>query len=293
MKLENKIYLYTFFVILMWSTIPSAFKLTLKNVDPINMLFYTSGISLFIFLIIIIGQNNQEYLKSFTKKDYLFSSFLGALNPFIYYIILFEVYRLLPAQEAQPINLIWTILIPFLSWIILKQKIQIKNIFALIISFFGVFILVSHGNFFSLVFSNTFGIFLGIFSAIIWGTFWVYNIKDERKDILKLFLNFFFGFIYITIYLLIVSTITMPSLQSLIGLIYIGAFEMGITFLLWLKIIELSENTAKITNLILLVPFISLIFISLIIGEKILWSSIMGLIFIILGILIQKQNKKI
>ena len=67
---------------------------------------------------------------------------------------------------------------------------------------------------------------------------------------------------------------------------------MGITFLFWLKAIALSENKAKTATLAYLSPFISLIFITLILGEKLFLSSITGLILIVGGILLQQINFK-
>jgi drug/metabolite transporter (DMT)-like permease len=37
------------------------------------------------------------------------SAITGALNPFGYYLILFKAYSLLPAQLAQPLNMIWPV----------------------------------------------------------------------------------------------------------------------------------------------------------------------------------------
>ncbi len=63
---------------------------------------------------------------------------------------------------------------------------------------------------------------------------------------------------------------------------------MGITFLLWLKALKLSKTTANVANLAYLAPFFSLVVISLVVGEKILVSTVIGLIFIIGGIILQK-----
>jgi drug/metabolite transporter (DMT)-like permease len=67
---------------------------------------------------------------------------------------------------------------------------------------------------------------------------------------------------------------------------------MGLTFLFWSKALKLSETTAKISNLIFLSPFLSLIFINTILNEAILASTFIGLIFIISGILLQRRLNK-
>jgi len=74
----------------------------------------------------------------------------------------------------------------------------------------------------------------------------------------------------------------------LLGACYVGFFEMGITYIIWLMALKLSATTAKVTNLIYLSPFTSLIFIHFIVGEKILISTITGLVLIIAGIVWQQ-----
>ena len=63
---------------------------------------------------------------------------------------------------------------------------------------------------------------------------------------------------------------------------------MGITFLLWLKALKLSKTTAHVASLVYLAPFFSLVVISFVVNEKILLSTIIGLIFIVGGIILQK-----
>jgi drug/metabolite transporter (DMT)-like permease len=74
--------------------------------------------------------------------------------------------------------------------------------------------------------------------------------------------------------------------------IYVGLFEMGITFVLWLKALQLSESTARISNLIYITPFLSLVLIRFILKEHIFLTSVAGLVLIIVGIIIQKLNSK-
>jgi drug/metabolite transporter (DMT)-like permease len=66
---------------------------------------------------------------------------------------------------------------------------------------------------------------------------------------------------------------------------------MCINFILWLMALKLSSTTAKVSNLIYLSPFISLILIHFFVGEVILLSTIIGLLFIVGGIIIQQYLK--
>ncbi len=73
---------------------------------------------------------------------------------------------------------------------------------------------------------------------------------------------------------------------------YVGLFEMGITFVLWLSALKATTNTARISNLIFISPFISLLLLAYIIGEQIHPSTFVGLILIIFGLIVQQRKAK-
>ncbi len=61
--------------------------------------------------------------------------------------------------------------------------------------------------------------------------------------------------------------------QGIAGAIYVGLFEMGITFVLWLTALKKATHIARISNLIFISPFLSLLLISFILGEPIAPST--------------------
>lgn len=285
---QKKSFLFAIAAILFWSTVGTAFKITLRHLNYAELLLLSSLVSL-IFLAITITVNNKlSQLWQTTQKQLAYSALLGFLNPFAYYLILFKAYSLLRAQEAVALNYIWPMMLVLLSVPVLKQKIKPVNIIALLISFSGAITIATQGKPFSLDLTEPLGVTLALSSAFFWAMFWLLNVRDSREETLKLFMNFLFGFIYTLIYCLITGNLKIPSVEGIMGSVYIGLFEMGITFVFWLKALKYAENTAKVSNLVYLSPFISLMFISVIIGEKILPSTLAGLILIISGIIIQQ-----
>ncbi|MEO0095763.1 MAG: DMT family transporter [candidate division WOR-3 bacterium] len=290
MENEKKAYIFALLVVLFWATVASAFKITLRYLNFIQLVFWSSlSSTIVLFLIFLFEGRIKTFITTF-KKGWLNSLFLGFLNPFLYYLVLFKAYSLLPAQQAQPLNQTWAIILAFLSAIILKQKVGLKSIIALFISFSGVLLISTRGELTTLKFSSVPGVLLALGSAFIWAFYWIFNLKDPRDPIVKLLTNFVFGTFYILVSMLIVKEKFIPNLYGIIGGIYIGIFEMGISFYFWLKALSLSRTTVKISNMIYLVPFLSLIVIRLTVGEKILSATVFGLILIIVGIFIQQYN---
>lgn len=290
MEKQKQAYIYAITSVITWATLASVFKISLQYVDFLQLLFYASIVSIVTLFIILLTQNKIKVLKEYSKNEYAYSAILGFLNPFLYYTVLFKAYSLLPAQEAQALNYTWPIMLVLLSIPLLRQKIRLISVFAIIISFIGVLIISTKGDTLRFSFSNVGGVALALSSAIIWALFWIYNIRDKRDAIAKLFLNFIFGFIFILISILLFSEIIIPDITGIFGMTYVGLFEMGITFIIWLKALQLSKTTARVSNLIYLVPFPSLVVIYFMVGEEILFSTIIGLVFIVSGILLQQYG---
>lgn len=286
--MQKKAYVYAITSVLIWSTVASAFKISLNYLNFVQLLFYASFTSFLILFSILLFQKKMKLLKNFSRRDYLNSALLGFLNPFLYYIVLFRAYSLLKAQEAQALNYTWPIILVMLSIPLLKQKIKMKSIFAISVSFSGAFIISTEGKF-SIHFANLEGIAFALSSAFIWAIFWIFNMRDKRDEVAKLFLNFLFGILFIIIFILLLSEKIPDNINGIAGAIYVGLFEMGITFILWIKALKLSQTSAQVGNLIYLTPFLSLLMIHFLVGEKILLSTLLGLIFIISGIIIQHK----
>jgi drug/metabolite transporter (DMT)-like permease len=292
MNNNKRAYIFALIAVFFWGTSASAFKIGLKHFDHFQLLFIATLTSSIFLLALLIIQKKFSTIKHFTLNDILKTSLLGFLNPFLYYVVLFKAYSLLPAQVAQPLNFVWPITLVLLSAPILKQKLSFKSIIALCISFIGVILISSEGNLSNLNFANPLGVSLALGSSIVWALFWLLNVKNKKDEVVQLFLNFLIALLLITILTYKYSSFEIINIKGIFSGVYIGLFEMGITFVLWLKALKIADRTDKISNLIYLTPFYSLIFISLILKENIYITTLFGLILIITGIIIQ-QNKRI
>ena len=289
--MQRRATIFALSAIFLWSTVASAFKIALETSTFIELLFFSSTFSLIALFILLIFQKKTKILFSLKAKDIVMPASLGFLNPFLYYLILFKSYSLLPAQIAQPLNYTWPIVLVILSAPILKQKIGLKGLVSIIISFVGVIIISTQGSLESFAQVSKLGVSLAVGSSVIWALYWLFNVKSKLDEMVKLFLNFLFGVFYIGLYILIFDEIRFPNTESLFSLAYIGLFEMSITFAFWITALKLTNRTDSISILVYLSPFISLIFIYFILHENIYFSTVIGLIFIILGILIQKIKR--
>lgn len=289
---QKKAYLYGISAVLIWSTVASAFKIALSHMQPLHLLFYAVIFSIISLLTILKIQNKTDLITRMSTKDLIINGMLGALNPFLYYVVLFKAYDLLPAQEAQPLNYTWAITLSLLSIPLLGQKMSIRELLAIFISYLGVVVISTHGNLLDINFSNGYGVFLALFSTILWALYWIYNAKSKTDPLVGLFLNFCFGLPLVTVTMLIIGGLPPFNVPAILSAAYVGFFEMGITFALWLSAMKLTEKVSRISNLIFLSPFLSLIFIHFLVGEEILFSTLVGLVFIVAGNIVQQSGQK-
>ncbi len=294
MQKQRLAYIYAAVSVLLWSSVATAFKLALNGLSVTVVLFYSSVVSTAVLLIVLILQGKTGQLLKQGRKEIIYSAGVGLLNPFIYYLVLFQAYSLLLAQVAQPLNYTWAIVLSIMSAIVFRQGIRARDLTALVLGLVGVLIISTGGNLSGFGGSDPLGVALALSSSLIWAAMWILNMRDKRDAVLKLFMGFLFGSIYIAILLAIttpVSSLLITPLQ-LFYVAYIGLFEMGLTFVLWLMALELSGKSSSVAMLIYFSPFLSLIFIHFILGENIMLSSVAGLVLIVTGVLLEKWSKR-
>ncbi len=285
---QRRALLYGLAAVLLWSTVASAFKLTLQHLSPIQLLFWSSLASILALGLVLTRQGKWKELLWLPPATLGALTLPGLLVPWLYYLVLFEAYRLLPAQEAQPLNYSWAIVLTLLAVPIRGHRIKLHQIGAICLSYFGVLLIATQGHPFSFHFNNLNGVLLALGSTLIWSGYWLWQTRQQQDATISLFCNFSFALPFIALTLWLNDGFSIPDQQGLAGALYIGFFEMGLTYLLWSRALQLADNTAAIANLIYLSPFLSLVLIHLLVGEDILHSSYLGLLLIVAGILLQR-----
>jgi drug/metabolite transporter (DMT)-like permease len=273
--------------ILLWSTIACAYKLSLQALSPLPLLCWSATVSFALLFLLCIRTRGLSVFRSCSRRDLAASALLGLLNPFLYYLLLLEAYTRLLAQTALALNYTWPLFMALLAVPLLGQRLRIQGLAALLVSFVGVLIIVSRGQPAGLRLQNPAGILLAVGSALCWAFYWLLNMRDPRETADKLCLNFLFGAGYAWLAALLKGEVLLPNAAGIAGAAWLGIFEMGLTFLLWLRALETTGKAALLGNLAYLVPFLALIPLRFILGERLLASTFWGLGLIVAGILLQ------
>lgn len=288
MSNQRKAWLYALATVLLWSTVASAFKLSLQFFAPSQLLLVASATSVLLLGGILAVQGTLSQALTTLRRRPLFFISLGLLNPALYYLLLFEAYRLLPAQQAQAINYTWAIALSLLAVPFLKQRLNRFDGVAIVLAYLGALVIATRGDPLSLNFDSGYGVLLALASTLIWASYWILNTRNTTDPLLSLFLTFSCSLPFTLLACGLLADFELRAWQGWLGAIYVGLFEMGIAFLLWLLALRHARQAAHISNLIFLSPFMSLLLLRWLVQEPIAPATPLGLLLIVAALLVQQ-----
>ena len=274
--------------VLLWSTVATAFKLSLEHLAPVQLLAWACLVAVLTLGILLLGSGRFAQVWRGRRQDYLRSLMLGLINPLAYYLVLFEAYDRLPAQEAQPLNYTWAFTLAILAMPLLGHRLTRADVIGGLVAYSGVWVIATRGEVFALEFANPIGVALALGSTVLWALYWIYSARDKRDPLVALFCNFAFALPFVLLVCALTAGLELPDWRGLAGAAYVGVIEMALAFALWLGAMRATTSTARISNLIFLSPFLSLFFIRAFVGETILASTWIGLGLIVSGLALQQ-----
>ena len=285
----KKQYIYIMITILLWGTAGVCTKLLCETLTSMQILSASVFFASLSLIFVSIFQKKSRIIKEYKAKDYLKFLIFGFIGIFLYTYLFNTAVLLLPVQEAFVINYLWPIMVMVFSVIILKDKFNIYKLIALLISFFGVIVIATKGNIFSMNFANLNGVLMDVLGAVCCGLFFVLVKKNNYDNTTSMMFYYIFAFLISAIYLKF--NFPVISTKELLLLIWLGAFTKGISYITWGLAIK-SEDSAKLANFAFITPVISTILSVLLLKEKLYLYFVVGLIFIISGVLFQSLMKK-
>lgn len=286
MNKKVKSYCYLGLCILSWGLIPVVSKKILVELNNFQMLFYSTIFSLLIMGVIVLFEKKTKVLTTYTPNDYLKIGALGFLGTYLYYVLLYAALALTSASEGFILAYTWPMLVLVFAFLLLRETITIKKLCSILISFLGIAVIVTHGNVLSFNLTSFNGDVLALGGAAVFALFSILGKKYNYDQVVSVFIYFLTAFLFITPTVLFFSPMRIPSFPVWLWLLLNGFVVNGISYVFWFKALEHSD-THIISNALYLTPFLSLVYIWFFLGEQILFSSILGLVIIVLGIILQ------
>lgn len=268
-------YVYLAAAILGWATAASAFKFGLQHLSPTVLLIFSALSSCLILGIVLVVTGRARLIGRQRGSQIRLSALQGLLNPLGYYGVLFQAYDRLSAQAAMALNYTWPLVLALLAVPLLGERFRWRLVLALGVSLLGVVLVATGGSWGTLQAGDPWGVLLAVGSSGIWALYWLLNVRDGRDAVLKLSMGFLFGSLY-GLLLLPFQEVSW-TVAGLGWAAYIGLAEMGLTFVFWLRALELAGHRGSLANWVYVTPFLSLGLIAVLLGETIALGSVVGL----------------
>ena len=287
MRLE---YIYVTISILAWGSSATIVKYFFPALDTNYVLAVSCAMACVTMFIMLVAQGKLRLFRELTPVMFLKIAGIGTLGIYLYNYFYQMGVRMLPAQQAFVINYLWPALIILFSWPILKEKLTPSKIIAIILAFLGVVCVATNGDVSTLVGGQRMGILFSLLAAICYGLYSPLSKKQTYDPDLALMIVFGLTSVWCMILSVHGGTVVMPTPAQWVGLVLFGSIGNSVAYMCWVKALA-AGNTAIMSNLIYLTPVVSLVFTHVVLGEEITVFSVLGLVLICLGAVVQVRGE--
>jgi len=290
--LKKKEYIYAAIAICFWGSTAAVAKLLLQELSTITVLFFNCITATLFLFVLNLCTGRLKQLKSLPVGEYFKTAALGLMGMFLYNLFLYTGLDRLQAQQAFIINYLWPILTVVFSCIFFRKRLTMRKTIALLVSFFGVIIVATEGRFAGLAQVDLLGVLASLGAAVSYALFSVLNMKYTKCDKYVATMLFYASAAVMSLFLL-PSAGPFPALSGvqIIGMLWNGILTNGVAYTMWALALD-HGDTAKISNLAYITPFLSLVYTYFLLREQIKLPSFIGLGFVVLGVLIQMERSR-
>ena len=278
-----------FLVTFIWGSSFVLVKIGLSEIPPISFAMVRFLIAGTLMLIISLLRNRWSKITKLIKEDFIALSVLGLTGYTLFFIFAFEGMLFTTASNASIVTNFAPIFIAILSVLFLNEKLNIRRIIGIPMSFLGVLLVVTEGdlaNLFSI--DKILGDLLIVISAFFWAIYTIYSkpIFEEEDTFAITTMSMILGAIYLIPFAFMLenpSVIIEISLLAWAIIVFLALFGSVVAYLLWNEIVSKIDATLAGTTLFL-IPIFTIILAVILIGEIITIFTLIGMILILAGV---------
>ena len=288
----NKSYLYLMTTFMLWGSLYVVSQFVLGKIPTFTVAMFRYLIA-FIALSFISLKSKKEKIE---KSDYKYFFIMGFIGYFISVDCQLLGTKISGGSMVSLINSLNPIIISVMAMIILNEKLEINKIIGIILSLFGVYMIVGTGANIEFI-----GVLISFIAVIGWAFMSVISRKISNKYsaltltkvsmLIATVCNIPVSFLEIQI----THSLIQIDIGAILGILYMGIVCTAFTNILWNR--SLSMLPANTCSSFYHIQTLTSYFLGLLVFHEILTTSfVLGSTFIIVGVLIsllfQKRTRK-
>ena len=288
----NKSYLYLMTTFMLWGSLYVVSQFVLGKIPTFTVAMFRYLIA-FIALSFISLKSKKEKIE---KSDYKYFFIMGFIGYFISVDCQLLGTKISGGSMVSLINSLNPIIISVMAMIILNEKLEINKIIGIILSLFGVYMIVGTGANIEFI-----GVLISFIAVIGWAFMSVISRKIFNKYsaltltkvsmLIATVCNIPVSFLEIQI----THSLIQIDIGAILGILYMGIVCTAFTNILWNR--SLSMLPANTCSAFYPIQTLTSSFLGVLVFHEILTTSfVLGSTFIIVGVLIsllfQKRTRK-
>ena len=291
---RSRAILEAFIAVVIWGASFVATKVALRYAGPDVVVWLRFAMGVIILGIAVLARGKFALPD---KRDWLYFAVLGFIG--ITFHQWLQSTGLLTTQATTTGWIVSTIpvFMALLGWLALKEKLRWLQWSGILLSAFGVLLVVSRGDL-SMLTSGKFGTvgdFLILVSAPNWAIFSVLSRRGLKKypATLMMFYVMVFGWLFSSVWVLAqggLNQIVLIPWDGWAGIAFLGVFCSGLAYIFWYDALQ-SLPVAQTGAFLYLEPVVTVIVAALILAERLTVFTLLGGGFILAGVWIVNRKK--
>ena len=202
-KITDNFYILFILLLIMWGSYAALSKFALNELDAFQVQFYSYGIASCIMLIALIKSKQIKEFKSLLPRQWgiVITCGLACCAYIYFYNTALSMADEFHITTVIMINYLFPVFVAIFSVPINGEKLNLRKIISILISFIGAAIVVTGGTGLVFDFENIFMYMLALAAAISWGLFSGFGKRNSIPMIISNSVYVFIGFI-VTVILL-------------------------------------------------------------------------------------------
>ncbi len=284
--MKKKSYIYAVISCLCWGALAPVSKILFTGLSNMAVLGYGSAIGTLVLAGILTARGELGQIRDLNAGEAVRLLLLGTMGYFLYSVLYYRGITVLSSQTACILNYLWPLFTVLFSIPILGEKMTLPKAAAILLSFAGVMLVVLGGSSGAGQSSGSaMGVLCCILAAACYGLFNVLNKRLKGSQLLHMLFYIGIGAV-LALVCHAAEGWSWPTPRQWLGLLWLGVFADSIAYLLWAMALECG-NTAAVSNIAFTTPVISVLLSSLMLGEVMPHTALVGLVCILGGIILQ------
>lgn len=281
------------FAVLVWGASFVATKIALKEATPLTIVFTRLLLGIMLLSVVVLFRDRKFSIPGRMLKNIMLLALIASFHLWI---------QVTGLQYTSAANTGWIIgftpvFMAIIGVMFFHERMNFIRIGGILLSIFGLLLLISKGDFTNIGLISNMGDFLVLVSSVTWSIYSALNkkISLHYSPLLTVFYLFSFMALILSPFTIrpeTVSSVIHMSLSAWLAIIFLGIFCSGIAYVLWAQALKEMES-ATVGVFLYLEPFVTVFTAWLILQEHITLLTILSGLIITLGVVFVNREFKI